>query len=101
MGKLEDYNGGRDFSALKKFADENLGPTCGPDNLDLCDEADKKLIAKFLKMDIDELEEKIEDGDKKVKRIEDEGQKKVDNLQSKITEFNGKIESENKKKDDK
>jgi hypothetical protein len=38
---LEDYKGGRDFDALKKFAEENLGPTCGPANLDLCD-AEKK-----------------------------------------------------------
>ena len=28
---LEDYEGGRDFDSLKKFADENLGPSCGPD----------------------------------------------------------------------
>merc|ERR1712093_283414 len=98
---LEDYNGGRDFNALKKFADENLGPTCGPDNLDLCDEDSKKMIGKFQKMDIDELEEKIGDFDKKIKKIEDEGQKKVDKLQSKIRELNEKIESENKKKDDK
>merc|ERR1719384_1692589 len=33
---LQDYDGGRSFEDLKKFAEENLGPTCGPDNLDLC-----------------------------------------------------------------
>merc|ERR1719378_730059 len=30
------------YEDLKKFADENLGPTCGPDFLDLCDDKAKK-----------------------------------------------------------
>merc|ERR1739848_641818 len=47
---LQDYKGGRDFDALKKFAEENLGPTCGPDNLDLCGDADKAEIEKIQKM---------------------------------------------------
>merc|ERR1712098_608731 len=33
---LEDYKGGRDFSALKKFA-EGMKPSCSPANIDLCD----------------------------------------------------------------
>merc|ERR1712151_221729 len=33
---LQDYNGGRSYDDLKSFADENLGPSCGPANLDLC-----------------------------------------------------------------
>merc|ERR1712125_140172 len=53
---LKDYQGGRTYDDMKKFADENLGPTCGPKNMDLCDDAQKKLIAKFAKMDVDELE---------------------------------------------
>lgn len=39
---LEDYDGGRDFNGLKKFADENLKPLCSPANIDLCDEEKKK-----------------------------------------------------------
>ena len=34
---LQDYKGGRSFADLKKHA-ETLGPSCGPANLDLCDE---------------------------------------------------------------
>eukprot|EP00438_Fugacium_kawagutii_P035714 Skav234673 [mRNA] locus=scaffold1131:470468:472215:- [translate_table: standard] len=34
---LEDYEGEREFDDLDKFAKENLGPRCGPANLDLCD----------------------------------------------------------------
>merc|ERR1712037_136331 len=68
---LEDYKGGRTYDDLKKFADENLGPSCGPASLDLCDEAEKKSIAKFMKMDIDELDMAIEEGDAKIKGIEE------------------------------
>merc|ERR1712039_127009 len=46
---LQDYKGGRDFAALKKFTSE-LGPQCGPANLDLCDEEKKAKIDEFSKM---------------------------------------------------
>merc|ERR1719210_1051653 len=51
---LEAYEGGRDLDALQKFAKENLGPTCGPANLDLCDEEKKKKIAELMAMSFDE-----------------------------------------------
>jgi len=56
---LKAYEGGRGYEDLKKFADENLGPTCGPDHLDLCDEKAKKKIADYQKLDAKALEEKI------------------------------------------
>jgi len=58
-GDLKDYQGGRDFASLKKFADENLGPSCGPDHLDLCSEEVKGQIEKFMAMTADRLEGKI------------------------------------------
>merc|ERR1719213_687179 len=58
-GDLKDYSGGRDFDSLKKFADENLGPTCGPANLDLCSEDVKKKIEDYMKMSADRLEGKM------------------------------------------
>merc|ERR1711953_1116536 len=58
-GDLKAYEGGRGYEDLKKFADENLGPTCGPDNLDLCDDKQKKSIEKFQAMSAKELEDKI------------------------------------------
>ena len=57
--ELKDYNGGRSYEDLKKFADENLGPSCGPANLDLCPEGDKAKIETFMKMTADRLEGKI------------------------------------------
>jgi len=98
---LKDFEGGREYADLKKFADENLGPSCGLDHLDLCDEASKAFIASFQKMDLDELDIKIEESDAKVKGIETKSQKAVDKLNKKIEDLNGKIEAETKKKEDK
>jgi len=97
--KLEDYQGGREYADLKKFADENLGPVCSPDSLELCDEDQKKLIKKYQKWDLDELDMSIEEADEKIKKIETASKKVVDGLQSKISSLQGKITSENTKKD--
>merc|ERR1712013_31457 len=56
---LKDYQGGRDYDSLKKHASENLGPQCGPENLDLCSEADKKKYEKFMGMSKDRIDNKI------------------------------------------
>jgi len=58
-GDLKDYQGGRTFDALKKFADENLGPSCGPKNLELCDEETKGKLEKYMKMSSGKLEGKV------------------------------------------
>jgi len=59
-GELKDYQGGRSFADLKKFAEENLGPTCGPgDNIDLCDEETKAAINKYVTMSAGKLEGRI------------------------------------------
>merc|ERR1719359_1801897 len=56
---LEDYQGGRDFDSLKKFADENLKPMCSPSNIDLCDATQKAEIEKIQAMSAEELEAAI------------------------------------------
>jgi|Transcript_30736 hypothetical protein len=97
---LKDYEGGRDLESLRKFATENLGPTCGPKNLDLCDEEDKKFLAKFMKWDIDELDMSIEEKDEKMKAMEAKAKKVIDGLESQVSGLQSKIEKEKKKKDD-
>jgi hypothetical protein len=52
---LEEYKGGRDYSSLLKFAEENLKPMCSPANIDLCDDDKKAEIEKFMAMSEDEL----------------------------------------------
>merc|ERR1719197_2309993 len=56
---LQAYEGGRDYDALKSFADENLKPTCSPANIDLCDAEKKAEIAKLQAMSAEDLAAKI------------------------------------------
>mmetsp|Transcript_120100 Transcript_120100/g.383369 ORF Transcript_120100/g.383369 Transcript_120100/m.383369 type:complete len:139 (-) Transcript_120100:91-507(-) len=59
-GDLKAYEGGRTYNDLKKFAEENLGPTCGPgENLELCDAETKPKIEAYTKMSASKLEGKI------------------------------------------
>jgi len=90
---LQDYNGGRTYDELKAFADENLGPTCGPANLDLCDDAKKALIGKYLAMPDSELDALIKEKTDKMEKIEADFKEFVEGLQK-------TYEEENKKKED-
>jgi len=79
---LEDYKGGRDFDALKKFADENLKPMCSPANLELCDDDKKKEIEDLMKLSEEELDAKIAEGDKKIEEAETHFKTEVEKLQA-------------------
>jgi len=66
----DKYEGGRDFDSLKTFASENLGPSCGPDNKDLCSaeqvaalEAVEALSAEERSKQIAEKKQAIEDAE--------------------------------------
>merc|ERR1712241_730773 len=67
---LEDYEGGRDLKALKKFAKDNLGPRCGPANLDLCDDDNKAKIKEFMEMPMADLAAKITDKNDEMAKVE-------------------------------
>jgi len=64
---FKDYNGGRSFEDLKKFAEENLGPQCGPENLDLCAADVKTKMEGFMKMSADRIEGKIRNAERVLK----------------------------------
>jgi len=97
---MKDYDGGRSFADLKKFAEENLGPSCGPDNLDLCDDEKKAMIEKFQAMDDDTLKKAIEEAQGKLDKIAAKAQKTIDGIQEKITAYQKDVEVESKKKED-
>jgi gas vesicle protein len=82
-GALEDYQGGRSFDDLKKFADENLKPSCGPSNLDLCDDDKKKEIEELMALSDDEIEKKISEGEDKLKEADTTFEGEVKKLQEK------------------
>jgi len=72
---LKDYEGGRDLESLKKFAEENLAPLCGPQSKDACEAEELKLLEQFmatevakLKKDEKALDKKFGDRDKKLKK---------------------------------
>jgi thioredoxin-like negative regulator of GroEL len=79
---MEDYQGGRDFDDLQKFAKENLGPSCGPANLDLCDAEQKAKIQGFQALSADELTKKIEAEEKKMTAAEENFKSEVEKLQA-------------------
>merc|ERR1712187_981692 len=83
---MGDYKGGRDFAALKKFA-EGLGPQCGPANLDLCDSAKKAQIEEYKKLSSADREAKIKEKEAEFKAF-------VDGLQKSYTEANEKKEKD-------
>jgi len=86
---LQDYKGGRDLSAMKKFA-ESLGPTCSPANLDLCDDAKKKQIGEFQALGDASRETMIKEKEEEMTKLESDFKTFVDGLQKSYTEANEK-----------
>jgi len=86
---LEDYQGGRDFDALKKFAD-GLGPVCSPKNIDLCSAEKKKLLQDFMAMDAKKLEEYVSTKEAEQKKINSDFEKFVEGLQKQYEEADKK-----------
>lgn len=78
---MEDYKGGRDFKALQTFAKENLGPTCGPKNLELCDAKAKAMVEKFMAMPADDLKKAVTEKEGELKKAEADFKKMVEGLQ--------------------
>lgn len=78
---LQDYKGGRSLKDFQKFASENLGPVCGPNNLDLCDDAKKAEIQKLQAMSAADLDAKIKEKEEEQKTAEKTFTDEVDKLQ--------------------
>jgi len=78
---LQDYQGGRDEKDLKKFASEKLGPQCGVKNLDLCSDEKKAQIASFQAMGAEKLGEFIGEQEAKIKELNENFSKQVEDLQ--------------------
>jgi len=91
---LQDYKGGRSFNDLKGFAELNLGPTCSPGNLELCDAEKKAQIEGFMKMPAADLKAKIDEQSKAMEKLESDFKAFVDGLQKKYTEANEKKEED-------
>merc|ERR1712070_1106894 len=84
---LEDYEGGRDYSDLESFAEENLKPLCSPKNLELCDADKKAQIESYMKMSVADLDAEIEKKDAEHKEAEETFDAEVQKLQEKYEQL--------------
>jgi hypothetical protein len=79
---LEKYEGERSYDKFKEFADENLGPSCGPSNVELCDADKKALIEKFQKMSDGKLDAKIRKAEANLEKAQTDFDASVKQLQA-------------------
>jgi len=78
---LEDYKGGRKYADLQKHAEEALGPSCGPANLDLCDADKKQQIEEFMKLSDADIGTQIQEKNDAIEKLESDFKTFVDGLQ--------------------
>jgi len=78
---LQDYQGGRDYDAMKKFADENLKPMCSPSSLELCDDDMKAQIEELMQLDADTLSANIDAEEAKIEEAEAKFKAELETLQ--------------------
>jgi len=90
MEDLQKYEGGRDFDSLKKFAEANLGPVCGPKALEACSDEDKAQIEKFSAQPLADLEAEV----KKLTKQHDDKQKKFGKKKRKFDEKDVEFQDE-------
>lgn len=86
----DPYEGGRDYAALKKFADESLGPSCSNDNIDLCDDEQKAILDKYNAMSADERKKIVDEANAKVEEAEETFKAELKKLQAKYEELSKK-----------
>jgi len=84
---LEDYQGGRDYDALFEFASENLGPSCGPANMDLCSDEKKKEIEEIQAMGEESIDSKVTELEKQISDAEETFNEELKKLQNRYEEL--------------
>ena len=93
---LEDYQGGRDLDSLTKFAETALKPMCSPNNLELCNDAKKAEIQKFIDMADADLDKLISEKESEMEAAEtlfrDEVQKLQETYQKLSTDKDASLE---------
>ena len=77
----EDYKGGRDLAALKKFVETELGPGCSADTKENCSAEQLKDLEKYMSMDATERETQLTSLKDALKKAEDEHNDLLKNLQ--------------------
>jgi len=83
----DSYDGGRDYDALKKFADENLGPSCDSENKDLCDEDQLKKLEEIEALGAEKVAEVIKEKTAEIEAAEEDFKAEVEKLQNKYQDL--------------
>jgi len=78
----DKYEGGRDFDSLKAFADENLGPSCSPDNIELCDDEQTAKIESYQAMTAEDREAEAKKSEDALAAAEETFKSEVETLQA-------------------
>jgi hypothetical protein len=87
----EDYKGGRDLAALKKFTSE-LGPGCSVDALENCSAEQKAELDKYVAMPADERDSKLTEMKEAIDKAEKDHEELLKQLQSTYKESMEKLE---------
>jgi len=77
----EDYKGGRDLPALKKFVETELGPGCSVDTKENCSAEQLAELDKYTSMDATERETKLTELKDALKKAEDDHNELLKGLQ--------------------
>jgi len=71
---LKPYPGAMNYIDLLRFADNNIGPICGPRRLDLCKGKKRGKWEEILQKSEAELQKILDDKDKQIKRLRGKSQ---------------------------
>jgi len=88
----EDYKGGRDLAALKKFAETELGPGCAVDTKENCSAEQLTELEKYISMPAAERTTQLEDMKKKMADAEEAHNELLKGLQSQFKESQDALE---------
>jgi thioredoxin-like negative regulator of GroEL len=92
----DSYDGGRTFDDLKKFADENLGPSCDAAHKDLCTPEKLEELEEAMKMTQEERDSKIKEANDAIEAADKYFKDEVSKLQAKYEELTKEKEEKTK-----
>jgi hypothetical protein len=88
----EDYKGGRDLAALKKFVETDLGPGCSVDAQENCSPEQLKELETYIAMDATERATKLESMKAALKKADDDHNELLKQLQAQFKESQDALE---------
>jgi len=88
----EDYKGGRDLAALKKFVESDLGPGCSVDTKENCTPEQLKDLEKYIAMPAAERDAKLQEMKDALKTAEDAHNELLKTLQAQFKESQDGLE---------